>query len=336
MRADGMPEKLLRLIKDNYQSTRARVRAYGEESETFEVKTGVRQGCALSPTLFNYTIDYILVRALQDNAGSECLGVWSSLRGRHRLGRVELWRCAGGAQMWASCSRGCGYDHKCLKDQSNAISGWSSQLAVIDAGRGQSGGHAVFCLSRLNNNAVGANCSWGESPYRSCKVCIRASQAFTMWVTRDIHGYERAHLSSHCPDDPPLWLRNVATSSGWPTKDWSVRQQFLRYILRCHRVDRVPTTTLRRRLNLRPLPTVLLQRRLRWFGNAARRPEGELIRDVLLPPSLPNGRKRVSGQLKTWASTIKNDLAALSGPQVVGLRWWNRDWLSISCELAQD
>ena len=49
----------------------ARVCAYGEESETFEVKIDVRQGCALSPTLFNYAIDYILNRALQDYAGVE-------------------------------------------------------------------------------------------------------------------------------------------------------------------------------------------------------------------------------------------------------------------------
>ena len=62
----------------------------------------------------------------------------------------------------------------------------------------------------------------------------------------------------------------------------------LRYILRCRRIDRVPTTTLHRRLNLHPLPPVLLWRHLQWFGHAARRPEGELIRDVLLPTSLPN------------------------------------------------
>ena len=51
----------------------------------------------------------------------------------------------------------------------------------------------------------------------------------------------------------------------------------LRYILRCCQFDRVPTTTLRCRLNLRPLPPVLLQRRLWWFGHAAQRPVGELI-----------------------------------------------------------
>ena len=110
----------------------------------------------------------------------------------------------------------------------------------------------------------------------------------------------------------------------------------LRYILRSRRIDRVPTTTLRRHLNFCPLPHILLQRRLRWFGHAARRPQGELIRDVFLPISLPNWRKHVGGQLKLWASTIKDDLAALSGPQVVGLRWQNRDWLAISCDLVQD
>ena len=48
------------------------------------------------------------------------------------------------------------------------------------------------------------------------------------------------------------------------------------------------------------------------------------------PPYLPNWRKRVGGELKTWANTIKDDLAALSGPR------WNRYWLAISRDLAQD
>ncbi len=35
----------------------------------FEIRSGVRQGCALSPALFNYIIDWILGQALQDYPG---------------------------------------------------------------------------------------------------------------------------------------------------------------------------------------------------------------------------------------------------------------------------
>ncbi len=60
MAADGMPSKLLRLIKAYYASTKIKVRESGGDSMPFEIRSGVRQGCALSPTLFNHKIDWIL------------------------------------------------------------------------------------------------------------------------------------------------------------------------------------------------------------------------------------------------------------------------------------
>ncbi len=53
-------------------------------------------------------------------------------------------------------------------------------------------------------------------------------------------------------------------------------------ILRVRRRDCVPSVKLRHRLCLTSIPALLVQRRLRWFGHAARRPEGELIKDLLL------------------------------------------------------
>ncbi len=51
MAADGMPLKLLRLIKAYYSSTKMKVSASGSDSMPFEIRSGVRQGCALAPTL---------------------------------------------------------------------------------------------------------------------------------------------------------------------------------------------------------------------------------------------------------------------------------------------
>ncbi len=46
-------------------------------------------------------------------------------------------------------------------------------------------------------------------------------------------------------------------------------------------------------------PALLVQSSLRWFGHAARRPEGELIKDLLLPTPPLTWRRRAGGQLKT-------------------------------------
>ncbi len=69
MAADGLPPKLLRPIRAYYSSPKMKVRVSGSDSMHFEIRSGVRQGCALSPNLFNYIIDWILGQALHDNPG---------------------------------------------------------------------------------------------------------------------------------------------------------------------------------------------------------------------------------------------------------------------------
>ncbi len=93
---------------------------------------------------------------------------------------------------------------------------------------------------------------------------------------------------------------------------------------------------LRRRLCLTSIPALLVQRRPRWFGHAARRPEGKLIKDLLLPTQPRTWHRRVGGQLKTWATTIKTDLELLSGLRVFGHAQWRQDWVKVTSELEQD
>ncbi len=57
----------------------------------------------------------------------------------------------------------------------------------------------------------------------------------------------------------------------------------IRRILHVRRRDYVPSMELRRRICLTNIPALLVQRRLRWFGHALRCPDGELIKDLLLP-----------------------------------------------------
>ena len=50
------------------------VKIEGENTEAFEVRTGLRQGCILSPTLFNITLDYIMRRAMEGKEGIQVDG----------------------------------------------------------------------------------------------------------------------------------------------------------------------------------------------------------------------------------------------------------------------
>ncbi len=89
-------------------------------------------------------------------------------------------------------------------------------------------------------------------------------------------------------------------------------------ILHARHRDYLSMVELRRSLRLASIPTQLVQRRLCWFGHAARRPEDELIRSLRLPKPLRSWRKWAGGQLNKRATTVKENREPLSGLRVIG------------------
>ena len=56
----GVPPKFIKLIQELYEAASCQVIHNGKLSEPFEMNTGVRQGCLLSPMIFIMVVDWIM------------------------------------------------------------------------------------------------------------------------------------------------------------------------------------------------------------------------------------------------------------------------------------
>ncbi|VDP55070.1 unnamed protein product [Schistosoma margrebowiei] len=56
----GVPQNIVNIIQSSYDGLHCKIVHGGQLTKSFEVKTGVRQGCLLSPFLFLLVIDWIM------------------------------------------------------------------------------------------------------------------------------------------------------------------------------------------------------------------------------------------------------------------------------------
>ena len=62
----GVPQKLINIIRDLYSKAKSCIRVNNNLTGCFETTIGVRQGCLLSPDLFNLFLENILAEAFKD------------------------------------------------------------------------------------------------------------------------------------------------------------------------------------------------------------------------------------------------------------------------------
>ena len=76
LRLYGIGGRLLNAVKSFYVESRACVRVRNSESDWFDVKVGLRQGCVMSPWLFNMYIDGVMreMTATVGEVGVEMVG----------------------------------------------------------------------------------------------------------------------------------------------------------------------------------------------------------------------------------------------------------------------
>ncbi|BHF75571.1 hypothetical protein SprV_0501866700 [Sparganum proliferum] len=305
MALNGVPAKIIAMIKAYYRSTTARVLVRNNLSQPFGIRSGVRQGCILSPILFNYAIDWILGRALRDSDGVE-------FAPRHRLTDLDyaddialLASSFGDLQSMVSrvneVAKSVGLSinagktkvfSSCIPDQKAPLGIDGCQLEEVDSFKylgarllpnGQSKDDIV---SRIDATR------WVFSSLRKC-----------LWNRRDlsiatkIHVY-RASVRSVLLYGCECWALRVEDERKLEVFD----HHCLRIILRVKFTDFVSNETVRARCdNIARITQAIQERRLRWFGHVLRRPPQELSVTALDPAPLPHWRRRSGGSVQNLA-----------------------------------
>lgn len=86
LRHYGVPEKIDRMIKVMYDGFEASVIHEGTTTQGFKVKTGVKQGCLLSPLLFLVSLDWVT----RESFGNKKTGIqWTLTRQLENIDFVD-------------------------------------------------------------------------------------------------------------------------------------------------------------------------------------------------------------------------------------------------------
>ena len=340
LKADGMPQKLVNLIKSYYSNTRARIRIYGEESSEFSLNSGVRQGCPLSPVLFNYAIDWIMHHSLIDYLGVQLspdvfvadlefaddiviLGDSPSVL-QPILNRVVHFAKIMGLEINSIKTKAF---TTCVTHSEQPLCVNNEPIEYVQMFK-------YLGSTILPNGQAKDEVQVRIDNTRRVFLQLRKS----LWARNEIS--LRTKIRVFRAAVRPILTYGCET---WPLRIEDVRKlevfdhRCLRMILKVKWYDMISNDTIRQRcFNIEKLSIFLQRRRLQWFGHILRRPNTNIAKLCLSPVPCPGWSCRLGGQLKTWISTIKSDVELLGLQSVYGARVWKQNWIALCSDLASD
>ncbi|CAH8658448.1 unnamed protein product [Schistosoma rodhaini] len=315
----GVPEKYINLVKALYSNTISRVRAYGELSYDFTTSSGVRQGCPLSPFLFNFIIDLLLEITLSstESTGIDLLpgGPLSDLEYADDI--VLFGEDAGNMQSLllelSNNARMFGMRFSPSKCKL-LLQDWPASTLELRIGSEvvERVDNFTYLGSLISPNGLVSD----EISARIQKARLAFANLRHLWRRRDIRLSIKGRV--YCASVHSVLLYGCET---WPLRVEDARRllvfdhRCLRNIARICWDNRVSNSEVRLRVlgnDGKSVDEVMNLHRLRWLGHVLRMPEHRLPRRAMMT-SIGDGWKRVrGGQTKTWHQCLKSLTSSLS------------------------
>ena len=326
----GIPNKIIKIIRSLYTNTSCRVIHNGELSNSFEVNTGVRQGCLLSPILFSMVIDWVMKNTTNTPKGIQ----WSLTE------KLEDLDFADDISLLAHS-----YEHmqeKIAKLQEIAQStGLEINIDKTKAMRVNATNTLPLlvkdqALEEVNQfTYLGSIVSHSGGTDEDVKARInKARQAFAMlrpvWRNSHLSHNTKLRVFSTC-------VKSVLTYGAETWRHTKIIDRkinvfilgCLRRILKIRWDDFISNEKVEERAGQKPILRELRKRKWKWIGHTLRRKPGNIARQAL--EWNPQGTRKRGRPSTTWRRTLDKEL------KEVGMQWKEmkrlsqdrKEWLSI-------
>ena len=307
MRKYNINTNLVRIIEKLYEQATSAVLLNGTKGDWFRTTVGVRQGCLLSPTLFNIFLERIMEDALEHHQGTISIGgrPITNLRfaddidglagSEEELASLveQLDRAASAYGMEISAEK--------TKIMTNNTNGFTSAIKIQDKP-----------LEEVNSfkylgSIISDEGSKHEIVARIAQTTAAIGKLQTLWKDKNISLRHKIHL-----------MRTLALSIFlYACETWTLTAELQRRILsteyRCYRknlgiryTDHITNEEIRRRIQQAIGPhdtllTIVRKRKLKWYGHVSR---STGLAKTILQGTVRGGRRR-GGQRKRWEDNIK-------------------------------
>jgi len=336
----GCPPTLLKIVQSFHDDMKARVFYDGTLSEPFPIKSGVKQGCVLAPTLFGIFFSLLLRHAFRSSDEGVYIHTRSSgsLFNLARLKAKTKTRCvlirellfADDAALAAHSEDDLQsmvhlFSTAC-KDFGLTISLKKTQVLVQDTRRDAEVAKPNISIDNTIldvvkeftylGSTVSDNLSLdNETNKRIGKASTTMARlSKRVWENRLLTTNTKVKVYNACVLSILLY-----GSESWPmyaeqeTKFNSFHMRCLRKILGVTWRDKVSNQNVLDQTNSRTLHSILAQRRLRWLGHVRRMDDGRIPKDLLYG-ELANGARGIGRPRLRFKDVCKRDLKAFQIP----------------------
>ena len=308
LRHYGVPEKITNIIRNSYEGMTCKVVHDRQLTDAFQVKTGVRQGCLLSPFLFLLAIDWVMKTSTAQTRNGIQWTLWTQLDDLDFADDLAL----------------LSHTQQQMQEKTDAVAETSACLG-LNIHRGKSKVLKVNAANttpiRLENEALEEveNFTYlgstvdkqggtdADIQTRIGKARTAFHQLKNVWGSTDLTTNIKIRIFNTIVK--PVLLYGAET---WRTTVTTMKriQTFintcLRRILQIRWPDRISNEELWQRTRQQPVEEEVLQRRWRWIGHTLRKPASSTTRQALTWN--PQGKRKRGRPRNTWRRDLEADM----------------------------